>query len=267
MAPPRDPLHFAKENLRNGTANMFAKAIAAAASDGIEPVVRQMGKALEISALPRETMRKTNQQIARQAATRVAAGWRSRLPLNSHSYRPEDRLTGKLGNALNDIDGMISETTDRVIAFADAEILDREAAHWYRINYGAAGPNYSGGATAQTFTVTMNGRPMFTLRDENQPATQSWLPRRFTWAGPEMVVLAGPASPRGQGSRAAHFLDIGYQVVAEKTGNAYQRVTNAYLRDQIKKASAGVKTNARIDASVKFTRVGWTATASGRGRG
>lgn len=218
-----------RNNLIVGGTNAIVRGVREAVRTQVPEALRILADSFSQRALPRGQLADVNRQIARDAQQAVVAGWHSRLPRGNSG----GALTGTLGAALAS-DAMTAGTSDRVISFANTSVLDAAAKHWYRINYGAAGPNLSreGGHDASAFTININGRPFVVLKDDAPPAAVSWLPKVFQWTPDNrMIVLRGPARPIGKGSRAAHFIDLGLAVVAQETGPKYDQFLRQWLAD------------------------------------
>lgn len=234
-----------------GTTNAISRAVRRSLED-LPNTLNIMAQAFEQRALPRGQLTNVNMAIAQQAQAAVVSGWRSRLPRGNSG----GALSGTLGNALAS-DAMTAGTSDRVISFVNPAVLSQSAKHWYRINYGAAGPNMAGGEEPQVFTVKLNNRPFVVLRDDAPPAPLSWLPRVFTWS-PEgrMIVIRGPAEPRGKGSRAARFIDLGMEVVSREFGPAYDQFLREWVQDAAHRARLARK-GINVPANVHLDSYGW----------
>lgn len=236
-----------------------------AVKNGLErelPVtVRALGQALSERLLPRPEMEAINKRIAGHAQDAVLAGLRSRLPRGGVSSRRSE-LSGTLESALAS-ESMIQGSTDRVISFVNPRTLGQQAKHWYRVNYGAAGPNFAkpGGQTPETYIVNLNGRPIMTLRDNHGPARLSYLPRSFIWSGNDFVVTRGPAKATGRGSRPARFLDPGYHQVAVEFGPAYITFFNKWVKTAKGRAKLQAKGIETL-ADVRVESIGITVTVS-----
>jgi hypothetical protein len=217
------------EALIVGTTAAFAKATERLASE-LPSILNNIGSALSQRALPRGRMREINEGLARRAQSAVVSGWQSRLPRRGSSK--SGTLMGQLGPALGN-EAMIAGSSDRVVSFINDAYLDGVAAHWYHINYGAAGPNLNkpGGREARSHIVNINGRPFLTLRDDLPPAAVSYLPARFAWAGQKFFAVRGPGLPVGRGARAAHFVDLGLEVIANELGPAYDSFFREWVAD------------------------------------
>jgi hypothetical protein len=191
--------------------------------DSIDPEMQRLASAIDLRKIPRAQLKEINLRIAEEAHQRVVSGYESRLPRRSLPYRPKDRLTGKLGEALRD-PRMTSATSDKVISPLNVRILNIEAIHWWRVNYGALGPNLSLGHEEGEYPLRLpGGGSAGVLRDPSRPAPASWLPRWFGWQQTSVghdffLPLAGPADIEGAGIRAARFTDLALESIAETAG-------------------------------------------------
>lgn len=247
-------VNILQQNMRISASNAMTRAVQAAGSE-VPRAIEILGKSFQKAALPRSQIASINKTIAREAQLAMVAGWRSRLP-RGHSG---GALSGTLGEALAS-ESMTAHTTDRVISFVNTDVLRQTAKHWYRINYGAAGPNMAGGVERQAFTIKLNNRPFLVLRDDASPAPLSWLPRVFEWVGPygaaDMIVHRGPAEPRGKGSRAARFTDLGLAVVAEQFGPAYDQFLRLWIQDEAHRVRLG-RRGINVAADVRLDSYSW----------
>jgi hypothetical protein len=244
-------VNILRQNMRVSASNAISRAVQAAGSE-VPRAMEILGKSFQKAALPRSQLASINKAIAGNAQAAMVAGWRSRLPRGNSG----GALSGTLGDALAS-ESMTAHTTDRVISFVNTDVLRQTAKHWYRINYGAAGPNMAGGVELQAFTVKLNNRPFLVLRDDAPPAPLSWLPRVFDWT-PEgrMIVIRGPAEPRGKGSRAARFTDLGLAVVAEQFGPAYDQFLRDWIQDEAHRARLG-RRGIHVEAEVRLDSYSW----------
>jgi hypothetical protein len=241
-----------------GTTNAFVQGVKRATTE-LPTLVEGLGRAFSSRALPEAQLYEVNYGIARAAQAQVVAGWRSRLPRGSISYRPESRLTGKLGPALASPQ-MLEGTSARVISFVNADHLDTAAAHWYRINYGSIGPNLARGAAAEAYTVNLNNRPFIVLRDDLAPSRTNRIPAHFWIKGPvNMLIPVSKAVYQSNGTRAAHFLDLGLEAVARSFGPAYQRFFNEWVQTEAGRARLAKK-DIQVVSDVRLESIGYTVT-------
>jgi hypothetical protein len=227
------------------------------AFEQLPSVIQSMGNALAVGSVPDKYMQAANYEIAAQAQRAIVGGLRNTLPEGSGPYRAGERLTGTLERALSS-PAMLEHTTGKVISFINESVLNSEARHWYRINYGVAGTSTQGPSRqARSFDVTLNGTTLMTLRDARPPRSGgTYLPRRFRFDGREMVVLSGPAKPPrpGHGARAAHFIDLGLEAVAENT-EAYERVFRRWVDEEGNRAKLARK-NINVAADLRLQPMG-----------
>ena len=247
-----------RNNVIIGSTNAIARG-AAQSMTQLPEVVEQLGNTLRRRGLPRAKMKALNLEIARVGQQAVVSGWRSRLPRNAGGGT--GRYAGTLGPALAN-PAMLEGTSDRVISFINGDVLDQEAAHWYRINYGAAGPNYSSpnAQRADTFVINLNGRPFITLRDDRPPDPTTFFPRQFFWTESNRLVVTGPGVVQtNAGAAPAHFIDLGLQAVAEVFPVAYDAFFRDWLRDA--KSQARVRPHNRVTVSdLRVSSYGWSVT-------
>ena len=240
-----------------GTTNAINRAVRNATEE-LPSVVTALGQAIQKRAIPEAKFKAANLEIARAAQDAMVAGWKSRLPRGSSPYRPADRLTGRLGPALAN-PAMLEGTSPHVISFVNEEYLSKAARHWYRVNYGAAGPKMAGSQEARTYQVLLQGRPFLALRDDLGPAPTNWLPRVFGWNQQgEMTNVRGPARPTGTGARAARFTELGLKVVADKFPRVYDDLFRDWLDDETKQARQRLESkDIEVIADLRLERYGF----------
>lgn len=212
----------------------------AALGENAHEFTQALYKSLGAGVLPRRYPLEANRQLAMGAQRAIEEGWHSRLPVRAPGYRMgldpnHDRLSGALGLALANPE-MTKGTTDRAIAFINNTLLNQEARHWYRVNYGAYGPKASP-RRPKAFPVTVDGHALFVLRDEAEPAPNSWLPRGYrtegkSWFAPTPLHGENKADVVGGGHRAALFTDLGYQHVATNLDPVYDNMFRRYIKEQ-----------------------------------
>jgi hypothetical protein len=239
-------------------ASLLAQSAKLLAAD-LPNVVTTMGKALALNALPKSKMRDTNYEIAFAAQRAVVSGWRARLPAATPDGSRK-RLSGRLGPALAD-EANLQNTTDRVISFVDRDVLHREARHWYRVNYGARGPNLARSHhQAETFQIVLNGEVFGSFRDNSPPDSVSFIPTRVYWRGDAMWPKSREVEINQNGARAARFLDLGHFVVAQRAPRAYDEMWRTYLRQGGARVRERLgKKEIVVKGNVRLQRTGWSA--------
>lgn len=214
----------------------MAKAVGGATVNGASPLTQAVYAAVG-KGIPDRLMLRANKALAQDAQRAIVAGWRSRLPLKSWGYRAgsdpnHDRLSGKLGDALAS-DAMTKGTSPRGISFLNVGVLNSEARHWYRVNYGAQGPVVGAVRRAKSYPVMVEGHTIQILRDEHQPAPMSFLPRRFVFEGATYFApRRGPADVRGGGHRPALFTELGFREVAQNADRVYRATFRTFVNEQ-----------------------------------
>jgi hypothetical protein len=264
MANPK-PRNYRKNVVRQakgaivvGSATLVGGAIKEAAQE-LPNIVQTMGKALDLRMVPRSKMKEANEKIAADAQKAVVQGWRRRLPYAHPATSRKKRLSGTLGPALAD-PANLSATTDRVISFANTEVLGREAKHWYRVNYGAAGSNLARGRQPKRFVMLLNGETFGSFRDELPADPISYIPKFIAWHGDAMYPKSKKVKINENGARAARFLELGHSVVARQAPAAYDKLWRDYLTEKGEQARQRLKKkDIHVNAEMRFDRTGWKA--------
>ena len=226
------------------------------AGSDVERLARKMARKLEQQQIPSSRLKEANLKLASIGQNAIVSGWRSRLPVGAPPYRrgptTSDRLSGLLGPALASPE-MLRGTTARTISFLNVGYLNREARHWYRVNYGAFGPKATP-SRPTAYPVTVDGQTVTVLQDESPPAIQSWLPRSYTSEGEVYFApLKGPADRAGGGHRSALFTDLGLQAVARNFDPVYDNMLRSYMRARAEELG-GERLVSRVNASLRRTR-------------
>jgi len=171
------------------------------------------------------------QAVLASYAQRVTARKRIKEP-----YRVgQNRFSGgALRRALKS-ENMVSANHDG-IAFVNKDILDAEARHWYRLNYGAG----ARGATnnAKSYRLKLFGSTISQISDPGGPSGAFKMPRGI-WGGNESAKGAGfPAGfyPTGvslvvptQGIAARRYLDAGLAYLAKNLGPRYEELLDEWI--------------------------------------
>jgi hypothetical protein len=240
MAPPVNPVYGTQKmiveralkdagySIAAYVPNAFGQAVSKALVQSTQHISRVVAEGMKHGVFTSTDLRRANMEIAEDAQRAIVQGWRARLPLKSAPYRRgsnpnKDRLSGKLGEALSSSQ-MTAGTTDRSISFLNTTVLATEARHWYRVNYGAFGYNVPTIRRPKAYPITIDGHTVFTIQDQNEPAANSWLPRRFSFQDNMFVPHLGPADKEGGGHRAAVFTDLGFKALAGNVGPTYRKM-------------------------------------------
>lgn len=208
-----------------------------------------------IQTKEKSRFRQAHQDVGEAAMRSIAQGFvsrRFRRPVGQYRVG-DDRLTGKLGRAL-------SNTTQNVLAsehglaIVNTGYLDREAAHWRRLNFGAGGGGREGIIAPQQFAITWEGVVAGTLGLETQPSHSFVVPYGY-WVGggggpvrPDIGARGNDqffvGNPSGRftpghdvgivrqhrkvsrGIASRNFLDAGVRRVANELPRAYEAIYN-----------------------------------------
>lgn len=228
------------------------------AGNEINVRTRALYEAISKSLIDKHALRQVNHDLAYGAQQAIVTGWKSRLPVNAPGYRKgsnpdKDRLVGALGTALAD-SSMLALTTDRTISFLNTTVLNRDARHFLRVNYGAQGPNLSRGHQAQSFDVTQSGVSIATLRDPTSPRPESYIPTVYWSHGPSYFAPARGAKgvKPGKGVAGAHFTDLGYAYLQKEFGPQYsdmfeRQIQTTNLRSVLRQHSIRISADPRRD--------------------
>lgn len=234
------------------------------ATKELPTIVQSLGKALDLKKIPRDRLKAVNQRIAEGAQDRVVEGWKARLPRRTEEGSSK-RLTGLLGPALADR-ANTQATSDRVIAFADAKVLGREARHWYRVNYGAKGSNLAKGRSARRFVMTLNGATFGSFIDDLPPDPISYLPYRFYWRGDNLFPRKSKQSSAPKvvvnpnGARAARFLELGHAYVTRNAPREHDKLWRGYLNERGGAARSRLaKVDINMVGDLRLERTSWSA--------
>lgn len=234
---------------------MLADAIRESGKE-LNNVATTMGQALKVRAVPRQKLRDINIRVAERAQNAVVAGWRTRLPSNMTGGK--NRLSGRLGPALAQ-PSMTAFTTDRYISFINTDVLDLEAAHWYRVNYGAAGPNLAEGRMPARFVMQFNGSAAASFSDDRRPDPKSWIPARYYIAGQGLYAKSTEAVPNPSGARPARFFELGYRVIAKETPKAYDEMWRTHVGAMTETMKQRLtKKDIRVQGDWRATRSSWS---------
>lgn len=225
-----------------------------------------------IQKVHKDAGERAQRAIVNAYAQRVTAR-RGIASRNDPAYRGRTtRLAGTLRKALqNDKHVRVSGST---IFFIDRDLLDEEAKHWYRLNFGVGRrgarskqgsfPLLIGGVEVAELALTSgpSQKPMFMPRGffvnsegkrERRDASRRGLDAFFpAGEGGRAGVRGATGTPRvilTQGIEARNYLDTGLRRLAEELPNGW----DSYFRNAF--ARIGGTTREHVDASVPRPRV------------
>lgn len=192
--------------------------------------------------------------VGRAALRSLQQGYRSRRYRRpAGQYRAgQDRLSGTLGKALASTSHIYA--TPNALFFLDTGLLDREAEHWRRLNFGAGAGSKEGITPPQQFPITFGGLLVGTLGLPTQPSPAFRIPRGY-WIGPEGRVGADPSrlgrdqfwlvgqiggtDIRGRPSRGVqtagiasrNFIDAAVRRIANELPRSYENIYDHLYRN------------------------------------
>ena len=186
------------------------------------------------------------------------------------TVRGKGRLTGKLGDALED-PSMVVGTSDG-IGYIDVPLLDGKAAHWRRMNYGS-GPNP--GMRPQDFQVTLTGLSV-NVKEPTPPGSKMPLGIFYDSASGKSVGFQGgaqgldPFTPISQrftshivGNKAKNFFDPPLRVLATELPVRYGQMWDRWFKDGINSAPKAVRSAAALALQTRADNIAVNIDSSG----
>lgn len=224
------------------------------AANARSQMARALGKIFEKPRLDGPRRKRLHDDIGRRAQQAVLNAYaqtvtaRKRTP----SYRLGDRYAGgRLRAAI--ASSSFYEATPRGLTFINRDVLDREAKHWHRLNFGAGA---RGGGGRRLYEIRWGGLVAATIGFDDGPSKAFGLPEGF-FLGPEGRPVPWGSAPRSSqpfvalrkpqrfptsGIAARRFLDTGVATIARMLPRAYQD----YYRE--------IAAHAKSDPSASITR-------------
>lgn len=232
--------------------------------------MRFLAEALAADAIPESLRRRVHDDIGAAAQRSVVQAYTHRNPRrNLPPYREgnDPRQTryagGRLLRALQS--PSFYEATPNGLRFINTSLLNREARHWRRLNFGAGA---QGGPGPRSFPIDLfqasiglepDRRPGFRLPPgfwlrngervaPGRPGTAEFHPGRDSSANPAMMT---------RGIRATNFLDAGVRRIANEIGPAYLNMYRQFYNDVQSRvrAEAQLRVRAPQPRSLRFRRL------------
>lgn len=232
----------------------IADGIRNSVADGYVGMNRQLEaflKGMDIGA--KGDMQRVNRQVAAQARQAVVESYERNVEAVRRvpSYQRFNRRSGYLGRVVRRRD-LVSADSQGVY-FLPEDSLDKEAAHWRRLNFGA-GDEAGGGYYA--YPLRLFGQTLGDLSFDMGPSPAFSLPKGFFIQGGKAVVPN--SSYRGQGSvgkfipsrrspyqpaitegiRGRHFLEAGLEAISIGVEVGYADLMNEWIQRGGRKARA-----------------------------
>lgn len=165
------------------------------------------------------------------------------------SYRAgQNRLPGKLKPALSNPEMAVGTT--RGINFINEGLLDREAKHWKRLNFGAQGTAVTNGPSP-TFPVSLFGEQLFNIGLTEGPRPGFRMPAGLWRDSSGNVLRSGESADGGalsippsihqfyptskrlffptRGIQGRHFLEAGLETLVRELPFAYDRLVTGWI--------------------------------------
>lgn len=209
---------------------------------GSTRAVAAFAAALEKSMGDLSEVKTAHETVAAQMREAVQARYQETVEAKKRvpSYRAgQGRLPGALGDAISH--PSLVEVTGRDIFYVDTQRMNKEAAHWQRLNYGA-GP----AATTRpaTFPLRLDSALLGRLKLGGAPRPNVLLPKGFFLEGGKKVSPSStyrgnsmhPFYPVGPpvfmetaGIQGRQFLDAGVETLARELPRQYDRLLNKWI--------------------------------------
>lgn len=244
-----------------------------------------------------EMFQRAHEDVGRAAMNSVASGFRQRRfkrPAGRYRDRSTDRLTGRLGKALSG--SALSahvEATPTSLSVLNVSLLDREAGHWRRLNFGAGGGSVEGIIAPQKFPIDWNGTVVGVLGLDPDPQPKFRMPKGF-WLdggnrvpsspdrlGMDQFFLPGMVSGKGVRGRAGgdnrrftrgigsrNFVDAGVRRLSNELPRAYATIYSdlfASARDELEAVAAAASVSVAAPGQPNI-RVNYRRGNTGRRR-
>lgn len=256
-----------------------AYAAAGAAGAGIAcAAVGALGDAILSHNISQAVMLRTNEEICREAQRSAFGGFTNRTPRRSpglsrlyaalRTSNSATRASGALRRAI--MSKEFYEATPTSIRFINSDMLDKEAVHWRRLNFGAgAGAirppgrfqlELGGQLIGAAIGLDPDPRPGFSLPIGFFLGPGGWQPPGSPGTG-VFIPLGKRKTQPTYGIVATNFLDAGVRQLVKGMGTGYMSVIEQYVRS----LGAGVESaTATVTMRVPTTFVRGRA-AAGRG--
>jgi hypothetical protein len=234
--------------------------VAQALQDAFQEIGRGANRALEafvegMSVGAKEDMRKVHVAIAKEMRASVQDAY-ARTVLGARkvpTYRRFNRFQGQLFRLVRRND--LVRADEYGISYINAAAMDKEAAHWRRLNFGAGA---AAGEQPGPFTIRLFGQAEINVDfgEAQRPSPAFVLPRGFflqggQWQRPNAGLRGhgsigafypdrmSPYRPRvTEGIRGRHFLEAGLEVLERELPIRYADLLNLWIQAGGRKARA-----------------------------
>lgn len=187
--------------------DILGKAIAAA-GDQTAQVLQKLALSSQEAITRKQGLARIHEDVANEAHRLVLGAYDSTVGGNHPSYRAgQGRLVGAMRRALESPEIILAQRDG--IIFGNTAILDRTAAHWRRLNFGAGARGAE--RYPQPAPLILDGQRLgqYLRFDQGGPSPAFSMPRGFWFDGSGNLAKPGSATgqeffPFGQGLRFAN---------------------------------------------------------------
>jgi len=164
--------------------------------------------AMAESSNRKQGLARIHEVVASKALAAVQQAYDSRFPGDNRYRAGQNRESGKLGPALRN-PNLVRAQKDGIL-FMNRQVLDSQAKHWYRLNFGAqpAGRQRRPGQ----FPISFDGQSLGSIGLDDRPSGRFSLPTGIWLAGGSNPVPHNGARGRSEGSRGRTSSDQFYTV-------------------------------------------------------
>lgn len=211
----------------------------------LETAFKALEEALGNASAARPYMRAANAALADDIQAAILDAYDENVAAKKHfpSYRvgetnskgePSRYSGGALRRALSK-PSMVNSSANRV-QFIDVGLLDREAKHWYRLNYGAGS---APGRAQPVYDWQLGGQSLGQLTLRDPPSGPFSIPHGIWSTGegglPPGFYPRGPSNIPTKGIGARRFLDAGFEKFSERFPIVYGDLLQQFVDDGFRK--------------------------------
>ena len=223
-----------------------ARALERAVNEGLKGVGDQLekfGEAMKVQ--PTQDMDRAHQDIAENMRQAVRSAYETNVEnvRKVEPYTRSSRLSGHLSRVVRRKDLVTADAAG--ISFVDQNVMDKEAAHWRRLNFGAG---EQAGPQSQPHPLRLFGEVLGTASLGEGPSRAFVLPKgffiqggkavlphsKYRGAGSEGRFVASRKSPYHPavtvGIRGRQFLDAGLEVLERELPIRYSDLLNEWVQ-------------------------------------
>jgi len=240
----------------------FQQASAKGIAVATDSMFQAMADVVDNSLRSKTVFTQTNKKILQSMKRAVLSEYR--LKVKNHKrirepYRARGTVPGwgrfaqSLGPALNSAGMFVADAT--TIHMVDRGRLDKEAAHWHRLNFGV-GPQAEALGGARTFPVVFGDRSLGNIGLTEGPSHTPLVMPKGYWGKGDKVGF-NPTGPIAfnptQGIAARRFLDAGLQAFAEEMPIQYEQMLISMVEQMVRTGKGAAARTGTITPNVRFS--------------